>query len=215
MPIPLIAAMSMGSSLLGGVLGNRAAAGQAQRDRDFQGDEAAKNRQWQRQEAGTQMQFQERMRSTEWQTAVKDMEAAGINPALAYGQGGASSPGGAMGGGAQGSGSRANQSDVITPAVSSALQYMRANAEIKKIEAETQQIRGRVGRAFEPAVDAARGAAEGIFQGNVFSKRNARILSYEFGSSARSLTEGIRRFVQDLKSKVNISGDYYRGAPRR
>lgn len=46
------------------------------------------------QQLDKQMSFQERMSNTSWQRGVQDMKSAGINPMLAFSQGGASSPSG-------------------------------------------------------------------------------------------------------------------------
>lgn len=196
-------AMSVG----GGMMANRGRAQQAQLDRNFQRQEAATNRSYQTEESGRQMAFQERMRNSEWQSGVADMQAAGINPAVAYSQGGATAPMGARGSGAAGSGSRADQQDVITPGVTSALQYQRAKAEIKgiqatmrKTDAEAAAVRSRPGRILEPAVDLGTRSMN-----DLFSNRTRGILGYEMGSSVKQVIAASRRMIEELRTKFRAN----------
>lgn len=80
--------------------------------------------------AKAQMDFQERMSSTAYQRAVNDMEAAGLNKILAYGQGGASTP----------SGASAIISDAITPALNSGRQGDLIREQVDNMRLQKGQI---------------------------------------------------------------------------
>lgn len=100
--------LSGGLSYLGGIQTNAANSALAQR----------------------QMDFQERMSSTAYQRAMGDMREAGLNPMLAYQQGGASTPGGAS----------ATMTNALDSGVSSARQSQMVDAQVENLNSQNSYI---------------------------------------------------------------------------
>lgn len=95
---------------------------QARLYRDWSALEAQKQRDFNASEARLAREWQERMSNTSYQRAREDMLKAGLNPYLAYGQGGASTPSGVSASASIASGASASYSGVNSASARSLLE---------------------------------------------------------------------------------------------
>lgn len=127
---------------------------QAQLNRDFNAAEAQKLRDW-----------QTNMANTSYQRAMADMSAAGLNPILAYSQGGANVPGGAAGTGTAASVGGAQMSSASAQMASGGLLGANMASESNftgQMEqmSSTLALLGAVFSGISSAADAAGGLGE-------------------------------------------------------
>lgn len=119
---------AIGGSIIGGLLSNKGNEETNSANNAFNAEQASLNR-----------DFQKDMRNTQYQAATQDMMAAGLNPMLAYSQGGAGTPAGSAASASQPHSMR----DIITPGISTAIQAAIAEKEIANKDEQNELLRAQ------------------------------------------------------------------------
>lgn len=150
--------------------------------------------------ANQQMAFQKDMRSTQYQTATEDMKKAGLNPMLAFSQGGAGTPSGA-------SAQMPDMGDSVSHGVSSAIQAAMMKSQMENVQADTQ-LKADSSKA------AVAGAAASMANAALASQNSATVAAMRPLQVAGTVIDNMTKTNANMTAwalgkKSEVEGDYF------
>jgi hypothetical protein len=180
------AAMGAVGSYLGGQSANKANQMMAQNQMNFQ---AAQTKE--------QMEFQERMSNTAYQRSTSDLKKAGLNPMLAYTQGGASTPNGGAGTGAS-----AQMENVLGNSTNSAFQSAMTSQQIRNNQAQIYLTGAQIDATEADAAYKRQITASDLMAMPNISAENKRLLSQA------ALNDSMKQYNSAKTTSENLGAPY-------
>lgn len=187
-PITGAALIGVGGNLLGGLMGSSAQKKANKTNLELQ---------------QRQLSWQEKMANSEWQRGIADMKAAGMNPMLAFSQGGASTP--------NVSAATAQPVDALARSVSSAGEKAAQTIALQQQQANTklilEQARKAGSEADVAAVTAANAANRQHYEIEEIKKRIEGIISsfHLSDEQRRQIHELLPFLTRSAKAEASIS----------